>query len=160
MQDIYSGMHFLMFFTIGFSHQSFLQDFINLMKKDRRMREYSLNRRMREYSLNVTQLARYTLNMAADFRSRISKFISGVSKDLVKQCRTMISIKEIDLYRLVAHAQQIEVEKIKEKERENKKAKTGSLNFSQQSLDGWNYSHFWKEILSPIPIFFPCQCLS
>ena len=59
---------------------------------------------MREYSLKFTQLARYTPYVVADSRSKMSKFVSGVSDSMVKECRTSMVIYVMDLSRLMVHA--------------------------------------------------------
>ena len=70
---------------------------------------------MKEYSLNFTQLARYAPYVVADNRSRISKFVFGVSDSMVKECRTVMLIKEMDISKLIVHAQQIEEAKNKKR---------------------------------------------
>uniref|UniRef100_M1DTK1 TPR repeat n=1 Tax=Solanum tuberosum TaxID=4113 RepID=M1DTK1_SOLTU len=67
--------------------------------------------------------------MVADSREKMSKFVSGVSEMLVKECRTTILIKEIDIFRVMIHAQQIEEDKLKKKSREAKRARTGDDDF-------------------------------
>ncbi|XP_047262416.1 uncharacterized protein LOC124895914 [Capsicum annuum] len=74
--------------------------------------------------------------MVVDSRSRMNKFVSGVFEDVVKECRAVMLIKDMDLSRLMVYAQQIEKEKRKDKEIENKKAKICSFNFSQQRSKG------------------------
>ncbi|KAF3640589.1 hypothetical protein FXO37_23390 [Capsicum annuum] len=69
------------------------------------------------------QILRYAPNMVSDGRSRMSKFFSSVVDSVVKECRNMILIKEIELSRLIVHAQQIEDKKFKEREKKNKRAK-------------------------------------
>lgn len=73
---------------------------------------------VKEYLLKLTQLVRYGPTMVADNRSRMIKFISCVKDSVVKECRTSILIKEMDLSRLMVHTHQIDEEKHKERERE------------------------------------------
>lgn len=58
-------------------------------------------------------------------------------------------IKEMDLTRLMVHAQQIEEQQTKEKNKENKRAKKGSFNFTQPKLEGGNHSQFYPKSLAP-----------
>ena len=85
---------------------------------------------MKEYSFKFTQLARYAPTMVAHSRAWMSKFVFGVSEYVFKDYRKTMLIKDIDLSRLMVHAQQIEEQNLKEKDRENKTAKTGSFNFT------------------------------
>lgn len=60
----------------------------------------------------------------------MSKFILVISKDMVKECRATMLVKEMDISSLIIHAQHIEEEKIKAKERKNKKVRICSFNLS------------------------------
>lgn len=75
----------------------------------------------------------------------MSMFISGISDDVVKECRNVMLVKEIDRYKLMARDQQIKVKKIKKKEMESEGARIKSFNFSSQRSDGGNHSHFCKK---------------
>lgn len=55
----------------------------------------------------------------------------GLSKDVVKECRIAQFVNKIDISRLIIHSKQIEEEKVKEMERENKMAKICCFYFSQ-----------------------------
>ena len=43
--------------------------------------------------------------MVADSRSMMRNFVSGVNDIMVKECRTVMMISEMDLSRLMVHAQ-------------------------------------------------------
>ena len=43
--------------------------------------------------------------MVADNKSKMSKLVSGVSNNMVKELRTAMLISEMDLSRLMVHAQ-------------------------------------------------------
>lgn len=79
----------------------------------------------------------------------MSKFISGMSDDVVKECINAMLVKKMELSRSMFHAQQIKEEKLKERKREKRGAKTGSFSFSQQRSDGKNYSQFRQKSSDP-----------
>lgn len=85
---------------------------------------------VKEYSLKFSQLSRYSSHKVAENRSRMSKFVSGVLESVVKECGTAMLIKEMYIFRLMVHAHPIEDDKNKERETENKMARTGSFNFT------------------------------
>lgn len=53
--------------------------------------------------------------MMADSRTSMSKFLTGVSSYVVKECRSAMLNRDMDLSRLMIHAQQIEADKVKER---------------------------------------------
>lgn len=88
----------------------------------------------------------------------MSKFVSSVLESVVKECRTVMLIKDMDISRLMVYAQQIEKPKNNQRERENKKATTSSFNFTQPKSEGGNRSQFHPK--SSIPSSALSQCSS
>ncbi|WMV50867.1 hypothetical protein MTR67_044252 [Solanum verrucosum] len=86
--------------------------------------------------------------MVANSMERMSKLVLGVSEMVVKECRTTILIKEMDISRLMIHAQQIEEEKLKEKSKEAKRENIGDGYFSHSRSDGHGCSKFRQRFSS------------
>lgn len=72
---------------------------------------------IKEYCLKFNQLAKYAPDLVADNRASMSKFVTGVSCYVVKKCRYAMLNSEMNLSRLMTYAQQIEADKIKERDR-------------------------------------------
>ena len=66
------------------------------------------------------------------------KFLTRVSSYVVKECRSAMINREIDLPRLMIHAQQIESDKIKERERVRgiKRVRSKQQGFVQTRVSG------------------------
>ena len=105
---------------------------------------------VQEYS-QVYSVSQICPHVVADSRSKMSKFVSGVSSCVVKECRTAMLIKKMDISRIMVHDQQIEEAKNKEKEREKKRVRTGSFNFAQPKSESRNHSQFHLKSLVPTP---------
>ena len=76
---------------------------------------------VKEYSLKFTQLARYAPHVVAYSRSKMSKFASGENNSMVNKCRSTILNSDMTLARIMTHAQQMEKQKIKKRERRIRK---------------------------------------
>ena len=85
---------------------------------------------VKEYCLKFNQLAKYAPDLIANPRANMSKFVIGVSELVLKECRDAMLNRDMDLARLMMHVQNIEADKMKERERVSKKARTSSHNFS------------------------------
>lgn len=62
---------------------------------------------VKEYSLNFTKLSRYAPEMVTEPMTQMSKFVSNVSKLVVKECRNFILVGDMDIPRLMAHAHKL-----------------------------------------------------
>jgi len=100
------------------------------------------NMSVKDNALKFTQLSKYAPSSVADSRARMSKFVSTVSEMVVMECRTTMLINKMVSSRLMTHAQQIEENKLKERSREVKKAKTSDGDFSHSTSDGHGHSRF------------------
>ncbi|KAF3680753.1 putative alcohol dehydrogenase class-3-like isoform 1 [Capsicum annuum] len=58
------------------------------------------------------------------------------------ECRTTMLIGDMDIARLMTHAQHIKAKKLKKRKKRNKRARTGQLEFSQPRSGGGNRSLF------------------
>ena len=93
---------------------------------------------VQEYRRKFNQLSRYAPHVGADSRAQMVKLLYGVS-DLVKtECRNAILLGDMNISRLMTHAQQVEGDKLREQAKENKKARTGNYDYYQQKLGGRN----------------------
>ena len=59
---------------------------------------------VKEYCLKFNQLAKYAPDLIADPRVSMSKFMTGVSGLVLKECRTAMLHRDMDLARLMMHA--------------------------------------------------------
>ncbi|KAF3671405.1 putative hyoscyamine 6-dioxygenase-like [Capsicum annuum] len=118
-----------------------IEEFMNLRQGSMTMKEHCLK----------NQLSKYASDHMADLRSSMSKFVIGVSGLVVKDCRTAMLNRDMDLSRLMMHAQQIKAEKAKKRERVNKRARIGSFSFSQSGSQGGNCSQHSQKFLVLAP---------
>ncbi|KAH0657966.1 hypothetical protein KY289_026714 [Solanum tuberosum] len=94
---------------------------------------------VKAYALIFTKLSKYTSTTDADPRARMSKFVSGTFDLVVKKCLISMLLKEMD-FSFMVHAQQIEEEKLKEKTRYSKRARTDNGDFSHSRSGRGNHS--------------------
>ncbi|WMV59601.1 hypothetical protein MTR67_052986 [Solanum verrucosum] len=88
---------------------------------------------VQEYGLKFTQLSRYSPHMVADSRTQMNKFLYGVS-DLVKtKCRNAMLLENMNISRLMTHAQQVERDKLREQAKENKRLEHATMSILNRS---------------------------
>ncbi|KAH0713646.1 hypothetical protein KY289_009605 [Solanum tuberosum] len=117
--------------TWDFFSETFLDRFFPLELSEARAQEFMNLRQgsmtVQEFGLKFNQLSRYAPHMVADSRAQMKKFLYGVS-DLVKiECRNAMLLGDMNISRLMTHAQQVEGDKLREQAKETKKARTAEV---------------------------------
>ena len=125
--------------------EAFLGHFFPRELREAKVREFLTLKQeslsVHEYSLKFTQLSRYAPEMVADMRNRMSLFVAGLSLLSSKEGRATMLIGDMDMSRLMVYVQQVEEEKLRDREEfRNKRAKTG--NESGQQKGNANRSSF------------------
>ena len=95
---------------------------------------------IQEYELKFNHLSRYAPHMVVDSRDQMNKFLYGVSNLVKIDCRNNMLLGDMNIFMLMTHAQQVEDDNLKEQAKENKKARTGNYDYSQQKSGGRNRS--------------------
>ena len=58
------------------------------------LRQWAMS--VREYTLKFNQLSKYVAYLIADLRSRMNKFVMGVSNLVSEECHTTMLINDMD----------------------------------------------------------------
>ncbi|XP_047251390.1 uncharacterized protein LOC124886600 [Capsicum annuum] len=66
---------------------------------------------VKEYTLEFNQLSCYALELAGNMQAHMRKFTSGLSDDLVLECKGAMLNRDMDFSRLSVHMQQVEKQK-------------------------------------------------
>ncbi|KAK4706720.1 hypothetical protein R3W88_033732 [Solanum pinnatisectum] len=89
--------------------------------------------------------------MVTHIRSWISLFVVGLSRLSSKEVKATMMIGDMDIARLMIHVQQVEEDKLRDREEfKNKRAKT-SGNESGQQKSNANQSSFQQKQKGPVP---------
>nr|AAT39297.2 Gag-pol protein, putative [Solanum demissum] len=117
--------------------EAFLGHFFPRELREAKVREFLTLKQeslsVHEYSLKFTQLSRYAPEMVADMRNRMSLFVAGLSRLSSKEGRAAMLIGDMDISRLMVYVQQVEEEKLRDREEfKNKRAKSGSESGHQK----------------------------
>ena len=69
---------------------------------------------VQEYGLKFNQLSRYAPCMVADSSVQMKKYSYGVSNLVKTECRNSMLLEDMNISRLMTHAQQVEGDKLRE----------------------------------------------
>lgn len=58
---------------------------------------------VREYSLKFVKLSKYATYLVSNSRDKMSRFLTGISKELEEKCRAAILHDSMNLSRLIVH---------------------------------------------------------
>ncbi|XP_015057578.1 uncharacterized protein LOC107003821 [Solanum pennellii] len=109
---------------------------------------------VKEYSLKFVKLSKYASSLVGNSRDEMSKFVTGVSEDLVEDFRAAMLNDNMDLGRLMVHAQRVEESRNKRRVHEGKKPKpadhTGSSS-GRVSFGVHNRTKFKRNSGNPSP---------
>ena len=92
-----------------------MEEFINL-------RQESLS--ALEYSSKFTKLSKYAPSLVSDPCNEMSCFVTGVSDELKEECHSAMLHDNMNISRLIVHAQQVEETRVKRKIRDAKRARS------------------------------------
>lgn len=105
-----------------------MQEFINLRQE---------GMSLKECTLKFTQLSKWVPTILAYSRDKMNKFAIGVPDLVEEECRMAMLISDMNISCLMVHSQQIKESKLKRKNREVKRARTGDGDFSKARSDGY-----------------------
>ena len=97
--------------------ETFLDRFFPIELREAKSQEFMNlrhgNMTVQEYGLKFNKLSRYARHMVADSRTQMNKFLYRLS-DLVKnECRNIMLLGDMSIFRLMTYAQQVEGDKLR-----------------------------------------------
>ncbi|KAF3680585.1 hypothetical protein FXO38_02229 [Capsicum annuum] len=103
--------------------------------------------------MNLPDFYGLKTGMMVDSRTSMSKFLAGVSGYVVKEYRSTMLNRDMDLSRLMIHAQHIKTDKVKERDRvrENKRVRSEQQGYGQTRFSGGNRPQSQNHSLVPTP---------
>ena len=90
---------------------------------------------VKKYSLNFFKLSNYASFLVSNARDEMSNYVMGVSEELEEECHAAMFHDNMDIFRLMVHAQQFEVSHLRKSNREVNEAKHFKDSSSKSRLD-------------------------
>ena len=78
---------------------------------------------VKEYSLKFIKMSKYALSLVSKARDEKNSYLMGVSKYLEEEYHVAMLHNNIDLSRLMVHAQHVEESRVRRSNRESKKSR-------------------------------------
>ena len=88
-----------------------------------------------DYSLKFTKLSKYAPSLVSNPRDEMSRFLTGVSEDLVEESRSAMLHNNVNICHLMVHAQQVEETWLCNKSRNAKMAMSYEGGSSKDMLE-------------------------
>ena len=83
--------------------------------------------------VKFNKLSMYSSSLVINNRDEMSRFVSGVSKDLMEDCLEAMFHEVMDLGRLMVHPQQVEESRKRRHSKEGNRSRKAVENFSKKS---------------------------
>ena len=109
------------------------------------------NMTVQEYGMVFNQLSRYDPHMVANSRAQMNNSLNEMSNLVKTECRNAMLLGDMNTSRLMTHDQQVEGDKLREQDKDNKKARTGKLRLVSQEIGWWKSFAESAEIFSSSP---------
>ncbi|XP_069148177.1 uncharacterized protein [Solanum lycopersicum] len=139
--------------------KAFLDRFFPREKKEDKMEEFinllQVDISILEYSLEFTKLAKFAPFLVSDPRDERSRFVTGVSNDLIVECHSVMLHDNMNISHLIVHAQQVEENRVKKSIKETNRAKSFDGESSKGRLDIQDKPKFKKRFSIQVPSKFP-----
>ena len=106
---------------------------------------------VKEYSLKFIKLSKYASSLFSDARDEMSRYVMGVSEEIEEECCAAMTHDNMDLYRLMIHAQRVEESLLRNRNREVKKANSFDSVSRKSRFDVQDKRKFKKRYSNNVP---------